>query len=140
MEFRNNVPEDDLVELYQNASLFVLSSNEEGLGIVLLEAMASGLPVVSTDCGGTVTAVVPGETGYLTPVGDSEALATAMARVLGSVQLRKRFGRQGRERAETHFSLEVAGTRFLAIYDWLLGCQRQLPGDSAGVTEFPSST
>ena len=107
---------------------------------MLLEAMASGLPVVSTDCGGPATAVVPGETGYLTPIGDPEALAMAMARVLRNDQLRKRLGRQGRERAETHFSLEVAGKRFLAVYDRLLGCQRRLPGDSAGVTDFPSST
>jgi len=120
VEFQRAVSEGELAALYRNASLFVLSSNEEGLGIVLLEAMASGIPVVSTDCGGSATAVVPGETGYLTPVGDPEALAGAIRRVLENEELCRSLGRAGRSRAETHFSREVAGNRFLAVYDRLV--------------------
>ena len=77
--FDNAVPEpgplgdDELVELYRGAALLALSSDEEGLGLVILEAMASGIPVVSTACGGPQTSVVDGETGFLTPVGDAAA-------------------------------------------------------------------
>lgn len=111
---------DDLASLYREASLFVLSSDEEGLGIVILEAMASGLPVVSTDCGGPATAVIQGETGLLTPVGDAVALANAMRTLLENPALAKQMGRAGRERAENHFSIELAGRVFLDTYDLLL--------------------
>lgn len=107
----------ELVELYRRARLFVLSSDEEGLGIVILEAMASGVPVVSTRCGGPETAVVDGVTGLLTPVGDAEALAQAMERVLGDELLQHEFGQAGRQRAEEWFSLAAAGRVFLEKYD-----------------------
>ena len=108
---------EELAELYRNAVLFVLSSNEEGLGIVILEAMASGLPVVSTACGGPSTSVVHGETGLLTPVGDACALADAMETLLGDQALRRRMGTEGRRVAEERFSLAAAGKVFLDSYD-----------------------
>ncbi len=107
----------ELITLYQRALLFVLSSDEEGLGIVLLEAMASGLPVVCTRCGGPETAVVDGVTGLLTPVGDASALAEAMERVLEDERLQREFGQAGRQRAEERFSLAAAGRVFLEKYD-----------------------
>lgn len=116
-----NVKPEVLPSLYRQASLFVLPSNEEGLGIVILEAMASGLPVVSTRCGGPETCIVEGETGYLTPVGDSEALARRMQMLLEDAVLRQRLGKAGREIAETHFSIQAAGEPFLEVYDRLLG-------------------
>lgn len=118
---------EELAPIYRQASLFVLSSNEEGLGIVLLEAMASGLPVVSTRCGGPETCVVEGETGYLTPVGDAEALAERMQMLLEDHALRQHLGRAGRRLAESRFSIEAAGIPFLAVYDRLLGGEGDLP-------------
>jgi len=115
-----NVPEEDLAELYRNARLFVLSSNEEGLGLVLAEAMASGTPVVSTDCGGPSTLIDDGTTGFLVPTGDAEALADRMAHVLAHPKVAKDLGRAGRERVETEFSVEAAGARFLEVYDELM--------------------
>jgi glycosyltransferase involved in cell wall biosynthesis len=115
-----DVSADELAAWYRGASAFVLSSAEEGLGMVILEAMASGLPVVSTDCGGPATSVVPGETGLLTPVGDPAALAHALARVLDDPVAARRMGEAGRARAEREFALEVAGERFLGVYDALL--------------------
>lgn len=117
---QRNPSVDDLASLYREASLFVLSSDEEGLGIVILEAMASGLPVVSTDCGGPATAVIQGETGLLTPVGDAVALANAMRTILENPALAKQMGRAGRKRVEKHFSIESAGRTFLDTYDSLL--------------------
>jgi D-inositol-3-phosphate glycosyltransferase len=121
IEVRLDLTSQELAPLYRQASLFVLPSNEEGLGIVLLEAMASGLPVVSTRCGGPETCVVEGKTGYLTPVGDAEALAGRMQVLLEDETLRQRLGRAGRELVERRFSLQAAGEPFLAVYDRLLG-------------------
>ena len=111
---------EELYDLYRNALCFVLSSDEEGLGIVLLEAMASGAPVVSTACGGPETAVVQGETGLLTPVGDADALCDAMKELVSNPSLCYSMGKAGRLRAEQQFSLEAASEVFLEQYDRLL--------------------
>jgi len=111
---------EELAELYGQAAFFVLSSDEEGLGIVVLEAMASGLAVVSTDCGGPATAITDLETGFLTPVGDAGAFAAAMEKLLVDPGLRQRMGREGRKVAEERFSLNAAGQVFLDAYDKLL--------------------
>lgn len=117
IDFRSDVTRDELARLYRSASIFALSSDEEGLGIVILEAMASGLPVVSTDCGGPSTSVVHGETGLLVPRGDPEALATAFQALCSDSELRGRMGSNGRTRAEEHFSLETTGRCFIDWYD-----------------------
>ena len=111
---------EELAKLYREAKFFVLSSDEEGLGIVILEAMASGLAVVSTACGGPATAVKEGETGFLTPVGDADALALAMETLLKDPNLCSRMGQEGRRVAETQFSFEAAGKVFVEKYDELL--------------------
>lgn len=121
IEVHVGVSSEKLRALYQNASLFVLSSDEEGLGIVILEAMACSLPVVSTDCGGPSTSVLEGETGFLTPVGDVQTLAETMRCVLEDSELRQRIGQAGRQRAEERFSIEAAGRPYLEKYDELLG-------------------
>jgi len=114
------VPEEKLARLYRNASLFVLSSKEEGLGLVIAEAMASGIPVVSTDCGGPSTLIKEGKTGYLTPVGDPDALADRMQTILENPDHARELGERGRERIESHFSEEAAGEKFLSVYNHLL--------------------
>jgi glycosyltransferase involved in cell wall biosynthesis len=95
----------DVRPFLHRASLLVLSSRSEGLPNVVLEAMASGLPVVSTDVGGLPEVVVPGETGWLTPPGDSAALAAAISHLLNDPETRLAFGRAGRRRVEQAFSL-----------------------------------
>jgi D-inositol-3-phosphate glycosyltransferase len=121
VQVRVDVKPEALPSLYRQASLFVLPSNEEGLGIVLLEAMASGLPVVSTRCGGPETCVVEGETGYLTPVGDAEVMACRMQVLLEDRALGQRMGKAGRMLVESRFSIDAAGKPFLEVYDRLLG-------------------
>jgi glycosyltransferase involved in cell wall biosynthesis len=120
VDVRLAVTDRELAELYRSALLFVLPSNEEGLGIVLLEAMASGLPVVSTRCGGPETAVLDGETGYLTPVGDADATAQAMQCLLADPALGQRMGQAGRVRVEGRFSRQAAGQVYLRKYRELL--------------------
>ena len=123
VEMHKDVPEDELAALYRNTQLFVLSSNEEGLGLVLAEAMACGTPVVSTDCGGPSTLIEDGQTGFLVPTGDAAALADRMAHVLTHPEKARALGRAGRERVEAEFSIEAAGERFLQVYDDLLADQ-----------------
>ena len=117
VRFHADVSDSELVELYRGTSLYVLSSDEEGLGLVILEAMACGCPVVSTACGGPSTSVVEGETGYLVPVGDHAALAARLHDLLVAPDLRERMGRLARERAVEHFSLEATGRLFIDWYD-----------------------
>jgi glycosyltransferase involved in cell wall biosynthesis len=120
VETRRGVSPEELAELYRGASVFVLSSDEEGLGLVILEAMASGLPVLSTRCGGTEGLVVEGVTGRLTPVGDARALAAGMKGLLDDVVLRRSMGERARRIAEQKFSLETAGRVIIESYDGLL--------------------
>jgi D-inositol-3-phosphate glycosyltransferase len=106
-----------LAEVYRTARLFVLASDEEGLGLAILEAMASGLPVVSTRCGGPETSVIHGETGWLVERGDAEGLALALQSLLDNELALRTFGQAARARAVSHFSLEAAGSRFVEHYD-----------------------
>lgn len=88
-------------EAYLGASLFCLSSRYEGFGLVLLEAMAYGLPIVSTDCqAGPRELLEAGMTATLVETGSAEALARGLATLMGDARLRARYGARGRERAK----------------------------------------
>lgn len=102
----------DAVGLIKTLDLFVMSSVTEGLGSVVLEAMACRRAVVGTRAGGIPEAVIDGETGLLVPAQDDEAMAGAIVRLLDDDALRERFGEAGRARVEAHFSVDrmVAGT------------------------------
>jgi glycosyltransferase involved in cell wall biosynthesis len=113
-------PPIKLAELYRGAKLFVLSSDEEGLGIVILEAMASGLPVVSTACGGPNMLIADGENGFLTPVGDAEALAGALDRVLEDPAQAERMGHNARTAVERSYSKPAIGAIFLEQYEKII--------------------
>lgn len=83
-----------------DAELFVLSSDFEGLSNALLEAMMMGLPVISTDCSGSDEVIRDGENGLLVSVGDGDALAAAIDRMLSSDSLRRKLGDAARLSAE----------------------------------------
>jgi glycosyltransferase involved in cell wall biosynthesis len=95
----------DIAPLLRQSSLLVLSSIQEGLPNVVLEAMAAGLPVVATDVGGLSEVVQPGETGWLVPPRDVRALADAISHLLAHDGVRAAFGQAGRKRVEQQFSL-----------------------------------
>ncbi len=95
----------DLSSLFQEASVFALSSRAEGLPNVVLEAMAAGLPVVATRVGGLPEVVRPGRTGWLVPPRDVPALAAAISHLLSDPETSQAFGRAGREQAVRDFSL-----------------------------------
>ncbi len=82
VEFVGYQTKENLVNLYQGAELFVLSSSQEGLGISMLEALACGLPVVSTKCGGPESVITSGDNGILVTNGDAAALADGVTELL----------------------------------------------------------
>ena len=118
--FLEDVSYERLVELYQEAQLFLLSSDEEGLGLVILEAMACGLPVVSTDCGGPSTVIQEGETGRLVMKRDPDKLASAVVDLLRDLSLLRRYGDNARKRVVDQFSEKAALEGFLDVYGDLL--------------------
>jgi len=91
-------PQQDIVSCYLDASLLVLSSRTEGFGMVLIEAMACGLPCVSFDCpSGPGDIISHGEDGLLVPKGDSEALAEALLVLMENKALRQKMGKKAKE-------------------------------------------
>lgn len=104
---------------YRRCSLFCLPSEQEGFGIVFLEAMASGLPVVSTTAAAIPEVVPDGEAGLLVPPRDPEALAQALLRLLGDGELRARLREHGRLHARA-YAWERVAERFLAAVAPLL--------------------
>ena len=88
----------EILRRMKRADCFVLSSLHEGLGIVVQEAMFAGLPIVATDNGGQTDLITDGENGLLVPVGDPEAIASAVLRLMEDAERRQAMGRKNRER------------------------------------------
>lgn len=94
---------EDVPALLSAADLFVLPSHREGMPRSIIEAMASGLPVVATNIRGCREEVIDGETGRLVPVKDVAALAAALQELVLDPDLRRKMGRAGLARAHAHF-------------------------------------
>ena len=111
---------EDMPDLMNAADGFAMSSLIEGLPVALLEALASGLPVVTTNAGGAQEAVVEGETGFVTPVGDVSALAAAMSRVMSApASDRARMAAASRS-AAARYDSGASATKWEALYRELL--------------------
>lgn len=106
----------DVPALLAGCDVFCLPSRAEGMPLVVLEAMAQGKPVVASAVGGTPEVVADGETGLLVPAGDVDALAAALARLVGDPELAQRMGAAGRARVEREFSLASSTARVMALY------------------------
>jgi sugar transferase (PEP-CTERM/EpsH1 system associated) len=111
---------DNIPELLQTMDIFVLPSLAEGISNTVLEAMASGLPVVATDVGGNAELVAHGKTGFLVQRGDPGALAAAVCRYIDDPDLRREHGAAARARCEALFSIEAMMKNYLDVYDGLL--------------------
>ena len=103
--------------LMSTFDIFVLPSLWEPFGLVLLEAMANGLPIIATDVDGVADVVLDGQTGILVPPADPEALAMAIRRLIEHPDLAREMGRRGWERCATEFNVENMVKRIAGVYD-----------------------
>ncbi|HUR21345.1 MAG TPA: glycosyltransferase, partial [Vicinamibacterales bacterium] len=108
-----------LLRLYQEATVFALPSDEEGFGMVLLEAMACGVPVVSTRSGGPDDIVTDGEDGYLVPRNDAHALSARLSELLENPARAAEMGRKARLTIERRYDERVLGDTFMGVWDRL---------------------
>jgi len=96
----------DLPEIYSDLDIVVLSSYNEGMPVSIIEAMAAAKPVVATEVGSVRELVNHGETGYIVPSGNANALAEAILKLLQQPSLRHAMGKQGRQHMNSQFTLE----------------------------------
>ncbi len=113
----------DVPEILRALDVFVLSSRNEGISNTILEAMATGLPVVATDVGGNPELVLEGQTGTLVPAADPAALAAALARYAGDPALGETVGQRARARAVERFSIETMVAGYETV--WTRVCRAQ---------------
>jgi len=111
---------DDIADIMRGLDLFVLPSLNEGICNAVLEAMASGLPVVATAVGGNPELIDDGRSGQLVPPSDPEAMAQAILGHYGDAAERLRRGRNARLAAERRFSMGAMVSGYAAIYEGLL--------------------
>jgi colanic acid/amylovoran biosynthesis glycosyltransferase len=118
--------QDEIRELYRKADIFVLSSvtakngDKEGQGLVLQEAQAVGLPVISTLHNGIPEGVLDGKTGFLVPEKDVETLADRIAYLIENPEDRIRMGRAGRKFVQQNYDIKKLNQRLLSIYEQLI--------------------
>lgn len=123
---------EDIPDLLRSLDIFILPSIAEGISNTILEAMASGLPVIATRVGGNPELVHEGITGMLTPASDPAALAAALQMYLDHPALVVAHGQAGRKKVESTFSIDKMVKEYLAVYDAV--CHRSLKETSS----FPS--
>jgi D-inositol-3-phosphate glycosyltransferase len=119
VEVVENPTASALLKLYQDARVFALPSDEEGFGMVLLEAMACGTPVVSTLSGGPDAIITNDEDGYLVPRHDAAALADRLARLLENEALAAQMGARARRTIEQRYDEKIVGEAFVEIWQRL---------------------
>jgi len=124
---------DDVPELLRLMDLFVLPSLGAGISNTLLEAMATGLPLIATRVGGNPELVDEGRNGWLIPPADPAALALALAAYAADAALLRRHGAAGRAKVMEGFRWERCVEQYLAVYDELLGLEGAGTGEEAAV-------
>ncbi len=122
VQFSGRVGDEDLVMLYNTAAVFVLPSRSynglvmEGLGVVLLEAMAQGVPVIGSNVGGIPDIITDGENGFLVPEQRPDIIAEKIIRILTDNELQEKFRSNGVIRVQDSFSCEMISEKFSEVY------------------------
>jgi glycosyltransferase involved in cell wall biosynthesis len=113
--YRNMQPNTpELMQLYYQSDLFVMPSLGECFGIATVEAMATGLPVIASDVGGTADIIEPERNGYIVKAGDAKGLGEAIMAILEYPERRERMGLQSRQLAEERFDMQRNARRTLS--------------------------
>jgi glycosyltransferase involved in cell wall biosynthesis len=105
-----------LIEYYRRCAIFVAPTLYENMPIRILEAMASGKPVIASDICGIPEAITPNKNGVLVPPGDVGALATAISKLIGDETLRQKLGKNARETVESKFDSVKNAQRVARVY------------------------
>jgi N-acetyl-alpha-D-glucosaminyl L-malate synthase BshA len=111
---------DEVAPLLQAANLLLLPSETESFGLVALEAMASGVPVIATNVGGLPEVVEHGVTGFLAPLGDVDQMAQYAVQILSDCSVCRAFSRAARERAVKLFDYHDIIPQYEAVYERVL--------------------
>lgn len=119
-EFLGHVEKSKLIELYQNATIFVLPSHYEGLPTTLLEAMSCGLPVVATAVSGNLDVIESGKNGILVPIKSPDKMAEAVSSLLDDENLRTELGIAARNTIEEKFTWDAISNKILRCYNSIL--------------------
>jgi N-acetyl-alpha-D-glucosaminyl L-malate synthase BshA len=112
--------QDSVAEIMACADLLILPSQNESFGLVALEAMASGVPVIASHAGGLPEVVENGETGFLAPVGDVEAMADGAVEILRDAEGWRRFSEQARQSATERYSTDIIIPQYERYYQRIL--------------------
>ncbi|NLE04213.1 MAG: glycosyltransferase family 4 protein [Crenarchaeota archaeon] len=115
-QFLGDVSEEDLPKIYRCADVFVLPSIQEGQGIVLLEAQASGKPVVAFNISGVTEALQNNQTGFLVKPRSSDDLAQVILKLLSDAPLREKMGAKGREFVLHNLSWDITAKKQYSVY------------------------
>lgn len=107
---------EDVPQILRASDIFVLPSLREAFGLVLLEAMASGVIVVATDNGGTTDIIQDGKSGYLVPPANSDRLANAIRTILTNPDQKRDIEKTALERVQTHFSAQTMAKKTADVY------------------------
>ena len=110
---------DDLSELFPDLNVFMFSSKEEGLGTSVIDALAAGIPVVTTAAGGIPEIIKHQKNGWIVPVGDAEGLCTGVSRMLLDSEIRTKWIQAGKETAAS-FSKKKTARKTLTVYDEII--------------------
>ena len=126
VEFKGAMSQDKMLDEYAAAHIFVHPSivteqgEEEGQGLVLAEAQASGIPIVATNVGGVPESLMAGVSGIVVPARNASALGVAIISLAKDESMREQMGQQGRHFVEAHFNLEKQNDALVDLYGDLI--------------------
>lgn len=116
VEFLGKISYEKLLELYSKASIVALTSFQETLPMAVLEALATGTPVIASNVGGVPYSIEDGETGFIVNPNDSKDIAEKLLVLIDDENLRKRMGREAKIEAEKRWKAEIIAKKHLDLY------------------------
>lgn len=127
--YRNMQPNTtELLTLYHHSDIFMLPTGADAFGFVLVEAMACGLPVITTRVGGVAEVVADGETGFLVQPGDVASLRERLLQLAENEQLVEQMGTAAHKRVEAHFNAQIQAEEIVTHLCQVADAQRRRPG------------